>query len=50
MVAVVGAIAVARTRQLPKPEPPEPDATRRLFGGPVHPRDIGRPPPEDGRP
>jgi NADH-quinone oxidoreductase subunit J len=50
VVAVVGAMAIVRTRRLPKPEPPEPDATRRLFGGPVHPRDIGHPPPEDGRP
>jgi NADH-quinone oxidoreductase subunit J len=48
VVAVVGAMAIVRGRQLPKPERPEPDVTRRLFGGPVHPRDAGHPPPEDG--
>jgi len=48
VVAVVGAMAIVRRRQPPQPEPPEPHATRRLFGGPVHPRDAGHPPPEDG--
>jgi NADH-quinone oxidoreductase subunit J len=49
VVAVVGAMAIVRRQKPPKPEPPEVHATRRLFGGPVHPRDAGHPPPEDGR-
>lgn len=41
IVAVVGAIAVARTRKLGHAKALEPNATRRLFNGPVHPRDAG---------
>ncbi len=48
VVAVVGAMAIVRRQVPPRAEPPEPHATRRLFGGPVHPRDAGHPPPEDG--
>jgi NADH-quinone oxidoreductase subunit J len=41
IVAVVGAIAVARSLPSPPRKAPSiPSATRRLFGGPVHPRDA----------
>jgi NADH-quinone oxidoreductase subunit J len=46
IVAVVGAIAVARTHKQPQSKVPEPNATRRLFNGPVHPRDAGYPLPK----
>ncbi len=43
VVAVVGAIAVARSQhKAKKSEPPESE-TRRLFVGPLHPRDAGHP-------
>jgi NADH-quinone oxidoreductase subunit J len=46
IVAVIGAISVARPRQRKKttviPESP----TERLFHGPLHPRDAGRPLPK----
>lgn len=43
VVAVVGAIAVARSQhKRTKVEPPEGE-TRRLFFGPLHPRDAGHP-------
>jgi len=43
IVAVVGAIAVARSRhQTPKVKQ-NPNPTRRFFGGPLLPRDAGRP-------
>jgi len=47
IVAVVGAIAVARTRPGKKKEPPADHATKRLFGGPLHPRDAERPLPKE---
>ncbi len=43
IVAAVGAITVAKLRLRVAPAAPEPHATRRLFGGPVHPRDAERP-------
>ncbi len=43
IVAVVGAIAVARSRHQPRKQKQSPSATRRLFHGPLHPRDAGRP-------
>jgi NADH-quinone oxidoreductase subunit J len=44
IVAVVGAIAVSRGRGgAPRPRPPIENPTRRLFGGPIHPRDGARP-------
>ncbi len=43
IVAVVGAIAVARTRQAPKRAEVERHETKRLFAGPLHPRDAERP-------
>lgn len=46
IVAVVGAIAVSRTHKLPQTKVPEAHATRRLFNGPVHPRDAGYPLPK----
>lgn len=46
IVAVVGAIAVSRTHKRPQSKAPEPHATRRLFNGPVHPRDAGYPLPK----
>jgi NADH-quinone oxidoreductase subunit J len=50
VVAVVGAMAIVRGRAAPRPGTEEPHATRRLFGGPVHPRDVGHPPPEEREP
>src|SRR5512145_2018970 len=46
IVAVVGAIALARSRGQSKSAPVESNATRRLFHGPVHPRDAGYPLPK----
>jgi NADH-quinone oxidoreductase subunit J len=43
IVAVVGAIAVARSRHQPTQKKQSPSATRRFFHGPLHPRDAGRP-------
>lgn len=43
IVAVVGAIAVARSRHQVRKPKQSPNATRRLFHGPLHPRDAGRP-------
>jgi NADH-quinone oxidoreductase subunit J len=43
IVAVVGAIAVARSRHQPRKEKERPSPTRRFFHGPLHPRDAGRP-------
>jgi NADH-quinone oxidoreductase subunit J len=44
IVAVVGAIAVARSHPAPKPKSGLGTApTQRLFHGPLHPRDAGRP-------
>jgi len=43
IVAVVGAIAVARSRHQPRKQKQSPSPTRRFFHGPLHPRDAGRP-------
>jgi NADH-quinone oxidoreductase subunit J len=43
IVAVVGAIAVARSRHQARKEKQSPSPTRRFFHGPLHPRDAGRP-------
>lgn len=43
IVAVVGAIAVARSRHQTRKPKQSPSETRRLFHGPLHPRDAGRP-------
>ena len=43
IVAVVGAIAVARSRHQSRKENLSPSPTRRFFNGPLHPRDAGRP-------
>jgi NADH-quinone oxidoreductase subunit J len=44
IVAAIGAIAVARSKPVVKqPRPKEVGETRRLFVGPLHPRDAGRP-------
>jgi len=43
IVAVVGAIAVARSRHQVRKEKQSPSPTRRFFHGPLHPRDAGRP-------
>jgi NADH-quinone oxidoreductase subunit J len=48
IVAAIGAIAVARSRHSPKREKSGPSPTRRLFHGPLHPRDAGRPLPKEG--
>lgn len=48
IVAVVGAIAVARARHV-APKPREPiHETKRLFHGPLHPRDAEHPLPKEG--
>jgi NADH-quinone oxidoreductase subunit J len=47
IVAVVGAIAVARSRQVQKVVPASEHETKRLFHGPIHPRDAERPLPEE---
>jgi NADH-quinone oxidoreductase subunit J len=43
IVAVVGAIAVARSRHQTRKPKESPSPTRRFFHGPLHPRDAGRP-------
>ena len=43
IVAVVGAIAVARSRHQTPKKKESPSPTRRFFHGPLHPRDAGRP-------
>jgi NADH-quinone oxidoreductase subunit J len=43
VVAAIGAIAVARVRHQPKARKAGDNPTRRLFHGPIHPRDAGRP-------
>jgi NADH-quinone oxidoreductase subunit J len=43
IVAVIGAIAVARSRHQTRKEKQSPSPTRRFFHGPLHPRDAGRP-------
>lgn len=43
IVAVVGAIAVARSRHQPRKQKQSPSPTRRFFHGPLHPRDAQRP-------
>src|SRR5689334_883724 len=43
IVAVVGAIAVARSHTAPKKVDAGKPAPQRLFHGPLHPRDAGRP-------
>jgi NADH-quinone oxidoreductase subunit J len=43
IVAVVGAIAVARTRGPGKPEKSAHNRMKGMFHGPLHPRDAGRP-------
>jgi NADH-quinone oxidoreductase subunit J len=43
IVAVVGAIAVARSRHQTRKEKQSPSPTRRFFHGPLHPRDAERP-------
>jgi NADH-quinone oxidoreductase subunit J len=48
IVAVVGAIAVARSRHVARPKKQSDSPTRRLFHGPLHPRDAGRPLPKEG--
>lgn len=48
IVSVVGAIAVARSRHVAKPLKQGANPTKRLFHGPIHPRDAGRPLPKEG--
>jgi NADH-quinone oxidoreductase subunit J len=43
IVAAIGAIAVASTRQRPKAKKAPESPTKRLFAGPLHPRDAGHP-------
>jgi NADH-quinone oxidoreductase subunit J len=43
IVAVIGSIAVARSRHQVRKEKQSPSPTRRFFHGPLHPRDAGRP-------
>lgn len=43
IVAVVGAIAVARGKHAKKLAATTSNASKRMFAGPVHPRDAGRP-------
>jgi NADH-quinone oxidoreductase subunit J len=47
IVAVVGAIAVARTRPHKHKPRPAGHETKRLFHGPLHPRDAERPLPKE---
>jgi NADH-quinone oxidoreductase subunit J len=47
IVAVIGAIAVARSKHVAKRTVLNPHETRRLFAGPVHPRDAGHPLPKE---
>jgi NADH-quinone oxidoreductase subunit J len=46
IVAVVGAIAVARARRRKRPELTGDSPTQRMFHGPLHPRDAERPLPK----
>jgi len=48
IVAVIGAIAVARSRHTVKKVRRQDHETRRLFHGPIHPRDAGQPIPKEG--
>ncbi len=43
IVAAIGAIAVASTRHRPKAKKAPESPTKRLFAGPLHPRDAGHP-------
>jgi NADH-quinone oxidoreductase subunit J len=43
IVAVIGSIAVARSRHQTRKQKQSPSPTRRFFHGPLHPRDAGRP-------
>jgi NADH-quinone oxidoreductase subunit J len=47
IVAVVGAIAVARGRSARPAAAPRDHETKRLFAGPLHPRDAGQPLPKE---
>ena len=47
IVAVVGAIAVARSRHHKRPPGPSDHETKRLFAGPLLPRDAERPLPKE---
>jgi NADH-quinone oxidoreductase subunit J len=47
IVAVIGAIAVARGRVARKPHALVASPTERMFHGPLHPRDAGQPLPEE---
>lgn len=47
IVAVIGAIGVARARHVPKTKPAPVSEPRRLFHGPLHPRDAERPLPKE---
>ena len=47
IVAVVGAIAVAKSKHVPKAQKVIDNPTKRLFHGPLHPRDAGRPLPKE---
>ncbi len=48
IVAVVGALAVARTKPGLKKIVESQNQTERMFGGPLHPRDAERPLPRNG--
>jgi NADH-quinone oxidoreductase subunit J len=48
IVAVVGAIAVARSRPTKKKAPIVGHETKRMFAGPLHPRDAEHPLPKGG--
>jgi len=48
IVAVIGAIAVARGGRPARRATPTKDEGRRLFAGPLHPRDAGRPLGKEG--
>lgn len=51
VVAVVGAVAISRGRdRAPRRDASPANPTRRLFGGPIHPRDLGRPLPDEETP
>ncbi len=47
IVAAIGAIAVARPRHAAKQPKRDANPPRRLFHGPIHPRDAGRPLPKE---
>jgi hypothetical protein len=47
IVAVVGAIAVARSKRVAKAARQDEHETRRLFAGPLLPRDAERPLPKE---